>query len=62
VANGSLHQVFGSPDDMKFNSSMTLFALAAAYPAAVFYKALDRWCGGTLARQTLKLLDADGRS
>ena len=26
----SLHAIFGSPDDMKFQSSMTLFALAAA--------------------------------
>ncbi len=62
VPTGSLHQVFGSPDDMKFQSSMTLFALAAADPAGVFYKALDRWCGGTLDPQTLKLLEAGGRS
>ena len=32
--NGSLHQIFGSPDDMKFQSSMTLFALATADPSA----------------------------
>jgi uncharacterized protein (DUF1810 family) len=56
--NGSLHQIFGSPDDMKFKSSMTLFALAAADPASVFYKALDRWCGGALDQQTLHLLEA----
>jgi uncharacterized protein (DUF1810 family) len=62
IPNGSLHQIFGSPDDMKFQSSMTLFALAAADPASLFYKALDRWCSGTLDPQTLKLLDADGRS
>jgi len=62
VPTGSLHQVFGSPDDMKFQSSMTLFALAAADPAGVFYKALDRWCGGTLDPQTLKLLEAGGCS
>jgi uncharacterized protein (DUF1810 family) len=62
VPTGSLHQVFGSPDDMKFQSSMTLFALAAADPAGVFYKALDRWCGGTLDPQTLNLLEAGGRS
>lgn len=56
--NGSLHQIFGSPDDMKFKSSMTLFALAAADPASVFYKALDRWCGGALDQPTLHLLEA----
>jgi len=37
LENGSLHQIFGSPDDMKFQSSMTLFALAAAAPASLFY-------------------------
>ena len=37
LENGSLHQIFGSPDDMKFQSSMTLFALAAADPASLFY-------------------------
>jgi uncharacterized protein (DUF1810 family) len=53
----SLHEIFGSPDDLKFQSSMTLFALAAAEPTSVFYRALDRWCGGTLDPQTLKLLE-----
>lgn len=50
----SVHDIFGSPDDMKFRSSMTLFAEAAAddrdFPAA-----LDKYFGGepdaaTLAR------------
>jgi uncharacterized protein (DUF1810 family) len=40
---------------------MTLFALAPADPASAFYKALDRWCGGTLDAQTLRLLEAGGR-
>jgi uncharacterized protein (DUF1810 family) len=61
LENGSLHQIFGSPDDVKFQSSMTLFALAAANPASVFYKALDRWCGRALDSQTLRLLEARGR-
>jgi uncharacterized protein (DUF1810 family) len=39
VESGSLHDIFGSPDDMKFQSSMTLFALAAADPVSPFYKA-----------------------
>jgi uncharacterized protein (DUF1810 family) len=62
LENGSLHRIFGSPDDMKFQFSMTLFAVAAADPSSPFYKALDRWCGGTLDAQTLRLLEADGRS
>jgi uncharacterized protein (DUF1810 family) len=58
----SLHQLFGSPDDMKFQSSMTLFALVAGDAESLFYKALDQWCGAVLDPQTLELLDADGRS
>ena len=61
LEDGSLLQIFGSPDDRKFQSSMTLFALAAAAPASVFYQALDRWCDGELDAQTLTLLEAGGR-
>ena len=61
LENGSLQQILGSPDHVKFQSSMTLFALAAANPASVLYKALDRWCGRTLDSQTLRLLEAGGR-
>lgn len=38
----SLRQLFGSPDDLKFRSSMTLFAAVAIDPA-VFEAALTRW-------------------
>jgi uncharacterized protein (DUF1810 family) len=62
IQGGSLRQVFGSPDDLKFQSSMTLFAVAATDPTSLFQRALDRWCSGTLDLQTLKLLDAAGRS
>lgn len=39
---GSIRQLFGSPDDLKFRSSMTLFAAVSAGPA-VFETALARW-------------------
>lgn len=39
----SLNALFGSPDDLKFRSSMTLFAIAA--PDGPYQAALDRWCG-----------------
>ncbi len=50
----SIHDILGSPDDMKFYSSMTLFAEAAPADAA-FRAALDKYFGGepdpaTLAR------------
>ncbi|APH71692.1 DUF1810 domain-containing protein [Aquibium oceanicum] len=49
-----LHDIFGSPDDMKFCSSMTLFAQAAG-PGSVFGTALDTFCDGP-DRRTLQIL------
>jgi uncharacterized protein (DUF1810 family) len=45
VEGRSVHDIFGSPDDMKFHSSMTLFA-AARDAAPVFQAALDKYFGG----------------
>jgi len=42
----SLNAVFGSPDDMKFRSCATLFALASGERDNPFQRALDRWCDG----------------
>jgi uncharacterized protein (DUF1810 family) len=50
-------QVFGSPDDLKLRSSMTLFeAVPATFP--VFGQVLDRFYGGQRDELTLKLLAA----
>ena len=62
LETASLNEIFGSPDDVKFQSSMTLFAVAAADPMSAFHQALDRWCRSALDPQTLKLLGAGGRS
>ncbi|QGG92100.1 DUF1810 family protein [Agrobacterium sp. MA01] len=53
----SLVEIFGQPDDMKFRSSMTLFA-AAADPedTAIFREALDVFCGGEPDAITLQRL------
>ncbi len=51
----SLHDILGSPDDMKFRSSMTLFARATG-PDSVFAEALDAICGGQPDEKTLALL------
>lgn len=48
----SLRALFGSPDDLKFRSSMTLFAQVRPQP---FTAALDRWCNGP-DPNTLRLL------
>lgn len=53
---GSLNAIFGSPDDMKFRSSMTLFAFAAPDTDSVFRQALDRWCDGRMDQRTLALI------
>jgi uncharacterized protein (DUF1810 family) len=51
----SLNPLFGSPDDVKFASSMTLFALAAARDDSVFRRALERWCHGSMDARTIAL-------
>ena len=53
----SLHAIFGSPDDLKFCSSMTLFALAAGEDESVFRRALDRYCDGRMDDRTVALCD-----
>ena len=53
------HEIFGSLDDVKFASSMTLFAAVASGDAArPFRDALDRFCDGQPDARTLHLLDA----
>jgi uncharacterized protein (DUF1810 family) len=52
----SLHAMFGSPDDLKFRSCMTLFSLAADDPDDVFCHALERWCDGQPDEQTLAFI------
>jgi uncharacterized protein (DUF1810 family) len=59
IETPSLHAIFGSPDDMKFGSCMTLFALAAGGENNSFRRALDRWCSGRLDERTLALISGD---
>lgn len=51
----SAYQIFGSPDYMKFHSSMTLFA-AVANDAAIFEQALAKYFGGAPDPATLAKL------
>jgi uncharacterized protein (DUF1810 family) len=50
----SAHVIFGSPDDMKFRSCLTLFAEASH--EEVFLRALDKFFEGTLDAATLGIL------
>jgi uncharacterized protein (DUF1810 family) len=58
VEGRSLQAIFGSPDDLKFCSSMTLFALAVGQGESVFRRALDRYCGSRLDERTVELCEA----
>ena len=49
----SAHEIFGSPDDLKFCSSMTLFERAGGGPA--FGRALDLFIGGNRDAKTLAI-------
>ena len=51
----SVAEVFGAPDDMKFHSSMTLFADVAP-DEAVFQACIDKYFDGAPDRNTLALL------
>jgi uncharacterized protein (DUF1810 family) len=55
-AGRSALAILGAPDDLKFCSSMTLFAAVAVDPSAPFEAALDRFFGGRADRATLALL------
>ena len=62
VPGRSVHEIFGSPDDLKFRSSMTLFSEAAGEEGERFRVALGRFFGGAPDPQTLDLLqDAASR-
>lgn len=49
------HDIFGSPDDLKFKSCMTLFARIAPDEPA-FQQALEQFYGGRSDEETLNLL------
>ncbi|MGF6172934.1 DUF1810 domain-containing protein [Ensifer sp. 4252] len=55
VTGHSAHEIFASPDDMKFRSSMTLFS-KAANTGSVFGQALSLYFAGEEDRRTLDLL------
>ena len=55
VEHQTAHQIFGSPDDLKLRSSMTLFA-AALPQQLVFQQVLERYYAGERDAHTLALL------
>lgn len=57
VENRSITEIFSSPDDRKFCSSMTLFAQATA-DDPIFRKAIEKYCFGRFDPATLDILRA----
>jgi uncharacterized protein (DUF1810 family) len=55
IEGRTVYQVFGSPDDMKLRSSVTLFAHATA-ENAVFVEVIRRYFGGEWDKRTLELM------
>lgn len=60
VEGRSLNVIFGSPDDAKFRSCMTLFSVAAGEEESVFRLAIERCCAGCTDERTLELLGNGG--
>lgn len=56
VEGRSVAEIFGTPDDRKLKSSMTLFASAAG-PGSVFARILDKYFHGERDAGTLHLLE-----
>jgi uncharacterized protein (DUF1810 family) len=59
VDGRSVEKIFGYPDDLKFRSSLTLFA-AVATDNSVFLKTLEKYFEGKPDQRTLDLLHSEG--
>lgn len=56
IEGKTANQIFGSPDDAKLKSSMTLFG-ASENTNPVFQTVLDKYFNGARDERTLKLID-----
>ena len=55
VEGRTINEILGSPDDLKFRSSMTLFGAVSS--EALFAEAIAKFYGGVADQQTMNLLD-----
>ena len=56
LKSGNAHNIFGSPDDLKLQSSMTLFSSLNINP--VFQKVLEKFFSGIRDEKTLKIIES----
>jgi uncharacterized protein (DUF1810 family) len=62
IQDRSVQEIFGYPDDLKFHSSMTLFAQVADdfhFEASVFKQSLSKYFSGRLDDKTVNLLHSE---
>jgi len=57
----SAHEIFGSPDDLKLRSCMSLFA-SVPDPPAVFRQVIDQFFSGQTDSKTKRILELQDRS
>ena len=55
IEHKTIHDILGSPDDIKFRSSMTLFDAVSDDP--LFARAIEHCCSGIKDQATLEILD-----
>lgn len=67
VAGKTAYEIFGSPDDLKFRSCLTLFKTAAQHQTdqqhafQILNSALDKYFNGVDDEKTISLLKTSGR-
>jgi len=55
ISGRNAHAIFGSPDDLKFRSSMTLFSMVAP-EEPMFKEAIEKYSGGKPDPRTFALI------
>lgn len=62
VKSKTAQQIFGSPDDVKLKSSMTLFLIASEGKNSVFKQVLDKYSNGEKDTATMRELNQPSSS
>lgn len=57
TAGRTAHEIFGSPDDLKLRSSMTLFAAVSDH-GSLFHMMIERFYQGGFDERTIEILSA----
>ena len=58
--DGDIETILGSPDDLKFKSSMTLFYIVAP-EYDIFKKNLDRYYNGYMCEHTVRVFEEENK-